>query len=137
MAAQATGTVAVAVAVRQENQRLYTGQTTLVRRVVHAWMTDPFHVLMERARQALSAADCLARPGKWALDRIGMGTAGSVLTRDFQVPTIGYGPGTELMAHALNESVDIGKISEAAYGTAAIVHSLIGIPVFGWTTDEI
>ena len=137
MAAQATGTVAVAVAVRQENQRLYTGQTTLVRRVVHAWMTDPFHVLMERARQALSAADCLARPGKWALDRIGMGTAGSVLTRDFQVPTIGYGPGTELMAHALNESVDIGKISEAVYGTAAIVHSLIGIPVFGWTSDEI
>jgi acetylornithine deacetylase/succinyl-diaminopimelate desuccinylase-like protein len=137
MAAQATGAVAVAVAVRQENQRLYTGQTTLVRRVAHAWMTDPFHVLMERARQALSAADCLARPGKWALDRIGMGTAGSVLTRDFQVPTIGYGPGTELMAHALNESVDIGKISEAVYGTAAIVHSLIGIPVFGWTTDEI
>ena len=137
MAAQATGAVAVAVAVRQENQRLYTGQTTLVRRVVHAWMTDPFHVLMERARQALSAANCLARPGKWALDRIGMGTAGSVLTRDFQVPTIGYGPGTELMAHALNESVDIGKISETVYGTAAIVHSLIGVPVFGWTSDEI
>ncbi len=137
MAAQAGGAVAVAVAVRQENQKLYTGQTTLVRRVVQAWMTDPFHILMERARQALSAADCAARPGKWALDRIGMGTAGSVLTGKFHVPTIGYGPGSELMAHAVDESVSADKISEAVYGTAAIVHSLIGIPVFGWTADEI
>ena len=137
MAAQATGTVAVAVAVRQESQKLYTGQTTMVRRVVHAWMTDPFHVLMERARQALSAADCTVRPGKWDLDRVGMGTAGSVLTNEFHVPTIGYGPGTELMAHAVDEFVDIDKVSEAVYGTAAIVHGLIGIPVFGWTADEI
>ncbi len=137
MVAQANGTVAVAVAVRQENQKLYTGQTTLVRRVVQAWMTDPFHVLMERARQALSAADCMARPGKWALDRIGMGTAGSVLTGEFHVPTIGYGPGSELMAHAVDESVSVEKVSEAVYGTAAMVHGLIGIPVFGWTADEI
>jgi acetylornithine deacetylase/succinyl-diaminopimelate desuccinylase-like protein len=109
----------------------------MVRRVVHAWTTDPFHPLMERARQSLSAAACMARPGKWALDRIGMGTAGSVLTREFHVPTIGYGPGTELMAHAVDESVNIEKVSEAVYGTAAIVHGLIGIPVFGWTADEI
>ena len=137
MAAQATGTVAVAVAVRQEKQKLYTGQSTMVRHVVNAWTTDPFHVLMERARQALSAAGCSVRPGKWSLDRIGMGTAGSVLTNEFHVPTIGYGPGTELMAHAVDESVSIDNLSEAVYGTAAIAHGLIGIPVFGWTADEI
>ncbi len=66
-----------------------------------------------------------------------MGTAGSVLTRDFKVPTMGYGPGHEELAHADNESVEIGKIHEAVYGTASIVHSLIGVPVCGWTSDEI
>jgi len=66
-----------------------------------------------------------------------MGTAGGVLTRDFNIATVGYGPGEEAMAHSPNESIDLNKLSECVYGTAAIVHSLIGIPVFGWTSDEI
>ncbi len=136
-AAHGTGSVAVAVAVRHEQQQLYNGQTTMVRRLVHAWSTDPFHPLMERARQALAAADCRVRPGKWDLRQVGMGTAGSVLTQEFAVPTIGYGPGVEEMAHAANESIEIGRLTEAVYGTAAIAHSLIGVPVFGWTADEI
>jgi acetylornithine deacetylase/succinyl-diaminopimelate desuccinylase-like protein len=137
LAAQPAGSVAIAVAVREENQRLYNGRTTMVRRVVHAWATDPFNPLMERARQALSAADCEVRPGKWDLRHIGMGTSGSVLTREFQIPTIGYGPGSVDMAHAVNECVEVDRVSMATYGTAAIVHSLIGVPVFGWTSDEI
>ncbi len=131
-----TGTVAVAVAVRQERQKLYNGQTAVVRHVTHAWNTDPFHPLMERARQSLLAAGCAVQPGKWKLGRIGMGTAGGLLTQ-FKVPTIGYGPGSEDKAHSINESVEIDKMAETVYGTAAIVHSLIGIPVFGWTSDEI
>ena len=131
-----TGSVAVAVAVRQERQKLYNGQTAVVRHVTHAWSTDPFHPLMERARQSLLAAGCAVQPGKWNLGRIGMGTAGGLLTQ-FKVPTIGYGPGSEDKAHSINESVEIEKLAETVYGTAAIVHSLLGIPVFGWTSDEI
>jgi len=137
LAARGAGTVAVDVAVRQEAQTLYTGHAKVVRRVTSAWSTDPFHPLMERSRQALAAAGCEVRPGRWELGRLGMGTAGGMLTKGFKVPTIGYGPGEEDMAHAADESVDTEKIVEAVYGTAAIVHSLIGIPVFGWTADEI
>jgi acetylornithine deacetylase/succinyl-diaminopimelate desuccinylase-like protein len=137
LVAQSAGAVAVDVLVRQENQRLYTGQNTVVRHITHAWSTDPFHPLMERARQALSAAGCEVRPGKWELDRLGMGTAGSVMVNEFQLPTIGYGPGDETRAHKSNEYVEIDRMCECVYGTASIVHSLIGVPVFGWTTDEI
>jgi len=132
-AADAAGCVAVDVAVRQENQRLYTGRTTMVRHITHAWATDPFHPLMERARHALTAAGCDVRPGKWQLGRLGMGTAGSTLVEEFGIPTIGYGPGHEDMAHACGESVEVRKVVECVYGTAAIVHALIGMPVFGWT----
>lgn len=129
--------VAVGVAVREEHQTLYNGRTTSVRRVTHSWSTDPFSPLIERTRQALAAADCVVQPGKWTLGRMGMGTAGSVLTHDFQIPTIGYGPGLETMAHAPNERVEVQKIVEAVYGTAAIVHGLAGVPIFGWTSDDI
>lgn len=135
--AQPTGAVAVDVQVRQEQQRMYNGSASLVRHVTNAWSTDPFHPIMERSRQALSAAGCTVRPGKWELDRLRMGTAGSVLVKDYGIPTVGYGPGSETLAHAKNEYVEIDKLTEAAYGTAVIAQSLIGVSVFGWTSDEI
>ena len=137
LAAGGTAAVAVDVAVRQEKQQLYTGRTTLVQRITNAWSIDPFHTLMERSRQALAAANCNVRPGKWELGRPGMGTAGGVLVTDFQIPTIGYGPGSENAAHTAEEDIAVAKIPEAVLGTAVIAHSLIGVPVYGWTSDEI
>jgi len=135
--AKTAGTVAVDVMVRQENQQMYNGRATVIKRIVQAWETEPFSTLMDRARQALAAASVQATPGKWQLGRLGMGTAGSVFVKEFGIPTIGFGPGEEDTAHCVNESVAIDKVVEAVYGSAAIVHSLIGIPVWGWTSDEI
>jgi len=135
--AQLAGAVEVEVAVREHNEVLASGLVMKVKRVTHAWTTDPFSPLLSRARQALSAAGCAVIPGKWKLSRLGMGTAGSVLSNDFHIPTIGYGPGREEEAHARGESVEVAKIVECTYGTAAIAHGLVGIPVFGWIPDEI
>ena len=133
---QGKGTVAVKAVVRSQRQRLYTGKTTVVRRVTNAWQTDPFHPFIEQTRRALAAADCEAVPAKWELSRLGMGTAGGVLVNEFGIPTVGYGPGCETVAHEPNEHVVLDKVTECVYGTAAAVHGLIGIPVFGWTSDE-
>jgi acetylornithine deacetylase/succinyl-diaminopimelate desuccinylase-like protein len=137
LAAQAIGNIAVDVAVRTEVQKTYTGTTTTTQKVTNAWAIDPFCPLMERSRHALEAAGCQVRPGKWNLGRVGMATAGGVLTKDYQIPAIGYGPGNEEVIHGPDEYVEVDKIVEAVYGTAAIVHSLIGVPVFGWTSDNI
>jgi acetylornithine deacetylase/succinyl-diaminopimelate desuccinylase-like protein len=122
LVAAGAGAVAVEVAVCQESQRLYTGKTTVVRQL---------------ARQALAAGALEARCGRWHLGRSGMGTAGGVLVQEFNVPTIGFGPGLEEQAHAVDEHVELDKLGRAIYGTALIAHSLIGVPVFGWTCDEI
>ena len=135
--AQLAGAVEVDVAVRERAETMPSGLVMQVKRVTHAWSTDPFSPLLSRARQALSAAGCAVRPGKWKLSRLGMGTAGSVLCNDFAIPTIGYGPGREEEAHSENESVEIAKMVECTYGTAAMAHGLVGIPVFGWIPDEI
>ncbi|MDD2708947.1 MAG: M20/M25/M40 family metallo-hydrolase [Verrucomicrobiae bacterium] len=137
LVAQSSGMVAVEVMVREEKQRMCNGRTTVVKHLTNAWETDPFHPLLARARQSLAAAGCEAKPGKWRLGRLGMGTAGSVLVKEFGIPTIGYGPGLEEQAHRPGEWVEVARMSEAVYGTAAIVHGLIGVPVCGWTTDEI
>lgn len=129
--------VAVAVKLKKEKQQLYNGTTTIVKRIAHAWEVDPFCPLITRARQSLEAAHCQAKPGKWALKQLGMGTAGGVLVNDYAIPTIGYGPGEESQAHAVDEAVEVKKITQACLGTAVIAYSMIGVPVFGWTSDEI
>lgn len=137
LAARSGSRLEINVGVAEGPQTLYTGTKVLVRRTTDAWQIDPFDRSFERARQCLGAAGCGVRPGRWQLSRLGMGTAGGVITRDFGITAFGYGPGDEAMAHQPNESVDTNMIAEAVYGTAAIVHGLIGVPVMGWTTDEI
>ncbi len=127
----------VSVEVVEETQKLYTGRRTVVRSITNAWSTDPFSPLVLRARQALAAMDCEVRMGRWRLGRLGMGTAGSVITEVYNIPVVGYGPGSEDQAHSADEYVEAGKIFAAALGTASIAHSLVGIPVCGWTSDEI
>ncbi len=128
--------ISVDVAVRKETQMMYTGTTSIMHKITNAWSIDPFSPLMEKTRSALEAAGCAFKPGKWRLGRLGMGTAGGVLTRDYNVPVIGYGPGCEDVIHGPNEYVALENVKQAVYGTAAIVHRLVGTPVFGWTSDE-
>jgi len=104
--------------------------------IVNAWSIDPFSRLIDKSRQALIAAGMEARPGKWKLEHRGMGTAGGALVKQFNIPTIGYGPGSEYLAHTPDEYVEIKKIHETLLGTAVIVQNLIGVPVFGWSSDD-
>jgi acetylornithine deacetylase/succinyl-diaminopimelate desuccinylase-like protein len=136
-AAGTAGAIDVEVAVRERSEILPSGLVVRAKRISHAWSTDPFSPLLSRSRQALSAAGCEVKPGRWKLARLGMGTAGSLLVGEHGIPTIGYGPGHEEQAHREGESVAISKLVECAYGTAAIAHSLVGIPVFGWIPDSI
>jgi acetylornithine deacetylase/succinyl-diaminopimelate desuccinylase-like protein len=136
-AASSIGAVDVEVCVRERNEVMPSGLVVNAKRVTQAWTTDPFSPLLSRARQALSAAGCEVRPGRWKLARLGMGTAGSLLVNEHNIATIGYGPGHEEQAHREGESVAISKLIACMYGTAAIAHSLVGIPVFGWIPDSL
>ena len=136
-AAHPSSSVAVEMAVPERESRLYNGTRMVSRRVTHAWSIDPYSPLIQRSRESLAAAQGGVRVGKWKLGRLGMGTAGGVFVNEFRIPCIGYGPGSEDLAHAANESVEISALQEATYGTAAIAHGLVGIPVCGWTSDEI
>ena len=136
-AASTAGAVDVEVCVRERNEILPSGLVVKAKRITQAWSTDPFSPLLSRSRQALTAAGCEVRPGRWKLARLGMGTSGSLLVNECNIPTIGYGPGHEEQAHREGESVPIAKLVTCTYGTAAIAHGLVGIPVFGWIPDSL
>jgi len=136
-AASSAGAVDVEVCVRERSEILPSGMVVKAKRITQAWSTDPFSPLLSRSRQALSAAGCEVKPGRWKLARLGMGTAGSLLVNEYSIPTVGYGPGHEEQAHREGESVAITKLVDCAYGTAAIAHGLVGIPVFGWIPDSL
>jgi len=116
--------VGIDVTVHEEDQRLYTGHTRRVRLSVPPWSTNLMHPLVGRAREAMLAAGCRWVPSFWKLDRLGLGTAGGAVSREFGIPVIGYGPGEEEQAHQCNESVSIPTLVDAVFGTAVLIQEL-------------
>jgi acetylornithine deacetylase/succinyl-diaminopimelate desuccinylase-like protein len=104
------------------------GATHVVRQFSLPWATDPLNSYFEEARLALRTADCVVRGGTWHLGRLGMGTAGNVLTEMYGIPTIGYGPGSEMASQGPDDYVTIDNLKEAFYGTAVIAHRITGVP---------
>jgi acetylornithine deacetylase/succinyl-diaminopimelate desuccinylase-like protein len=137
LVAQQHGAVTVDVEIMETPRRLAKGRIVQTKRLTHAWEIDPFHPLLERSRRALSAAGLGAASGRWRLGLLGTGTAGGALVCQFSTPPIGYGPGDEAVAHQCDEYVDVDRIHDGIYGTAAIAHAVVGVPVLGWTSDEI
>ena len=121
--------VVVDVLLHSEIQHPYPGGSVHVDVMSRPWFTDLAHPLIDHAREALVSAGFEWAPEPWALDRLGMGTAGSFITSEIGIPTIGFGPGEEAQAHARDESVSIPNLVEAAFGTAAITYGLIGAPL--------
>jgi acetylornithine deacetylase/succinyl-diaminopimelate desuccinylase-like protein len=96
------------------------------RQISFPWQTDPFNPFFENAHIALRAAQCTLHGGMFALEKLGMGTAGRSISEGLGIPVIGYGPGNEEITHDPDEYVEIANINEAFFGTAVIAHRIIG-----------
>lgn len=116
------------VKIHEEEQQLYTGHTRRIRLSVPPWSTNLMQPLIDSAREAMLAAGCKWSPKAWGLVQLGLGTAGSIVSQEFGVPAIGYGPGEEQQAHACNESVSVPVLIDAVYGTAALMYGLSTAP---------
>jgi acetylornithine deacetylase/succinyl-diaminopimelate desuccinylase-like protein len=123
--ARSLGSMSVEVQLREEPQRLYTGETTSVRFCSEPWTSNPFDPMVDRARDALVAAGIPPVLRRWQLRQLGMGTAGGYLVRN-GIQTVGFGPGDEAQAHACDESIELDSLIQATYATAVLAHAFIG-----------
>jgi acetylornithine deacetylase/succinyl-diaminopimelate desuccinylase-like protein len=64
-------------------------------------------------------------------------TEGSYTCAELNLPTIGFGAGSEEEIYSGAEEMGLDKLERAVYGQALIIQRNIGMPTFGWSSDSI
>jgi putative selenium metabolism hydrolase len=105
----ATGTVTIGV----DRFDSYSGARVEAPNFAAAWFAEPGQ---EPARTALAALG--AEPHHWAFCTNGSGTAA------LGIPTIGYGPGDETLAHRVDEYLELDELYAGAQGYATLAAAL-------------
>ncbi len=108
---------------------------TLLRSSKHTkpWMIESHHPFVANSIQALNDAGHKTGCGYWKKNI----TAGSYTFSELGIPTIGYGPGLETATQDLSDPATLAAIKKAVLGNAMILQRNIGVPTFGWSSDEI
>lgn len=93
----------------------YTGAHYELDDMALSWETPPSHELVRKALAA-SGADLGIYP---------FCTNGSYFAGERGIPTIGYGPGAAVLAHATDEAVLVTEVEQAVHGYRSIFESLL------------
>ncbi len=107
------------VRVREVEEVSYTGLKTLARKMMLPWLISVEHPKVNRARNALSEVGPEPDIGYWSF-----GTDGSHTAAVLGIPTIGYGPGEESLAHTPQERISLDSLVHSVAGNAAIALSM-------------
>ena len=97
----------------------YTGEGILASRLFPAWYYGPEEAFVQAALRALKGAGIPAK-----LDVYSFCTNGSTSAGILGIPTIGFGPSSENLAHVSDEYVEIEQLVTSADGYEALVRVL-------------
>lgn len=87
----------------------YTGKLYPMQSYMPTWVLPENHDLITQARQAYTRLfDAEPKVDKWTFSTNGVGSMGM-----FDIPTFGFGPGNEVLAHAPNEHIPIDHLVKA------------------------
>lgn len=112
-AAPVTGNFDVTIA--EAELQCYTGRKLGGKRFFPAWLINEDHVLVQNALAALR--DINQQP---KLSVYSFCTNGSYCAGVSKIPTIGYGPSRENIAHIVNEYIELDQLFQAAEGYYSI-----------------
>lgn len=121
LAEEATAGSGATVEVRlaEDDFTTYTGKRVNAPNFAPAWFYDEDEPHIRAAVSGLQSAGLDALVSHYAFCTNGSATAGRL-----GIPTLGYGPGDEALAHRADEFVEVNDVVKAAYGYAAIVEAL-------------
>ena len=100
----------------------YTGARITGPNFAEAWYVPERDEMIQRALRAMEDAGIAPRATHYAFCTNGSGTAGKL-----GIPTIGFGPGDETLAHRPDEHVDVQELAAAARGYAALVQQFMAM----------
>jgi len=94
----------------------YTGQEIVIPKFFPAWYLDKEHALLKSAADGLRSCGIDVRPGIWPFNTNATYTAGLK-----NIPTIGFGPSKETLAHIVDEYIELEDLHAAANGYLSII----------------
>ena len=100
-------------------EKCWTGDTISAKRYFPAWAVDAHSELVTKARRGLLAAGIDA-----PLSHFSFCTNGSHFCGEAGIPTIGYGPSLESLAHVRDEYIEIAQLTKACRGFESILSEL-------------
>ena len=109
------------VCVREVEEVSYTGMKTLARKLMPAWLIPQEHPKVAKSCDALRELGHEIKFSYWNFGTDGSHTAGKL-----GIPTIGYGPGEESLAHTPRERISLDSLVKSVAGNAAIALAITG-----------
>ena len=100
-------------------EKCWTGETIRAKRYFPAWLVDENSALVQKARKGLMDAGIDA-----PLSHFSFCTNGSHFCGEAGIPTIGYGPSLESLAHVRDEYIEIDQLTKACDGFVCILREL-------------
>ena len=97
----------------------WTGETIAAKRYFPAWLIDEDNEYVQKALAGLREAGIEAPISHFAFC-----TNGSHFCGEAGIPTIGYGPSLESLAHVRDEYIEIDQLTKACRGFASILREL-------------
>jgi putative selenium metabolism hydrolase len=108
------------VEVLHYNEKAYTGEHYGMEKYYPTWKIEKDHPLVQMGLSAYHKLYDEHPPvGKWTFSTNGIATCGI-----YGIPTIGFGPGDEKLAHAPNEKVAVEQLVKASAFYASLAFEL-------------
>ena len=98
----------------------WTGETIRAKRFFPAWLLEEDHPLVQKALAGLQAAGLEPK-----LSHFSFCTNGSHFCGEAGIPTVGFGPSLERLAHVIDEYIEIDQLELACRGFQGILSALL------------
>ncbi|MGN7359820.1 YgeY family selenium metabolism-linked hydrolase [Paenibacillus sp. SAF-054] len=112
------------VSLAEAELECYTGNKLGGKRFFPAWMMDEHHPVVEEAASALKSIGLAPELSVYSFCTNGSYSAGTA-----GVPTIGFGPSYEHVAHIVDEYIELDQLMQAAEGYYALASAITNLPV--------
>ena len=101
-------------------ERCYTGAVMEAERFFPGWLFDPSDAFVQQAYQGLHKAGLPV-----SLSHYNFCTNGSHYAGEENIPTLGFGPSRESLAHTTDEYIELSELQAAARGYLAIMECFL------------
>jgi len=108
------------VVIAQGKHQAYTGKTLTCRKFFPAWELDSEHPFVQAALKGLRASGLSPK-----LTAYRFCTNAAYSMGQAEVPTIGFGPGTEADAHVVDERLSLESLEKVTFGYMGIIQAVL------------